>query len=157
LFNVSHCPINQKSENLLELFSDLGTEASDKVTTFTFVCCFVVCSKRGCLQELLFSFLKHMPGTAREVSRFLKVFSSTEPHRFAVIKIGGAVVEENLDELAKQLAFLHRVGLYPTVVHGGGPQLNDALAKAGITHEVKIHLLPFRFICVFPLCLISPR
>lgn len=53
-----------------------------------------------------------MPGTAREVSRFLKLFSSTENHRFAVIKIGGAVVEENLDELAKQLAFLHRVGLY---------------------------------------------
>jgi N-acetyl-gamma-glutamyl-phosphate reductase/acetylglutamate kinase len=52
-----------------------------------------------------------------------------------VIKIGGAVVEENLDELAKQLAFLHRVGLYPTVVHGGGPQLNEALAKAGIVHE----------------------
>jgi acetylglutamate kinase len=55
--------------------------------------------------------VQHMPGTAREVSRFLKVFSATENHRFAVIKIGGAVVEENLDELAKQLAFLARVGL----------------------------------------------
>jgi N-acetyl-gamma-glutamyl-phosphate reductase/acetylglutamate kinase len=30
------------------------------------------------------------------------------------------------------LTFLHRVGLFPIVVHGAGPQLNDLLDKAGI-------------------------
>ena len=101
--------------NLLDLFHDAEEKSTD--------------------QDLLFSFLKHMPGTAREVSRYLKVFSASEKHRFAVIKIGGAVVEENLEELAKQIAFLHRVGLVPTIVHGGGPQLNLALERAGIVHE----------------------
>ncbi len=39
-------------ENILEIFSAVNAGTDDK--------------------ELLFSFLRHMPGTAREVSRFLK-------------------------------------------------------------------------------------
>jgi N-acetyl-gamma-glutamyl-phosphate reductase/acetylglutamate kinase len=48
-----------------------------------------------------------------------------------VIKVGGAVLDQ-LDELALSLSFLYRVGLYPVVLHGGGPQLNRIITDEGI-------------------------
>lgn len=37
--------------------------------------------------------------------------------------------------MASSLAFLNHVGLYPVVVHGGGPQLNRMLEAAGVEPE----------------------
>ncbi|KAI8929282.1 Aspartate/glutamate/uridylate kinase [Entophlyctis helioformis] len=71
-------------------------------------------------------------GSRNEVEQYLRHFSSVESHQFAVIKVGGAVLTDELDTLASSLTFLSRVGLYPIVVHGAGPQLNDLLDKAGI-------------------------
>lgn len=77
-------------------------------------------------------------GTKREVERYLRIFSSSshpsQPAKFAVIKIGGAVLDQ-LDDLALSLSFLYRVGLYPVVLHGAGPQLNDILEAEGITPD----------------------
>jgi acetylglutamate kinase len=71
-------------------------------------------------------------GSAREVQQYLKRFSQLDAKRFAVVKVGGAVLRDDLTELASSLTFLQRVGLTPIVVHGAGPQLDDELAKAGI-------------------------
>ncbi|KAJ3167940.1 hypothetical protein HDU88_001887 [Geranomyces variabilis] len=71
-------------------------------------------------------------GSRKEVEQYLRHFSSVESHQFAVIKVGGAVLTDDLDTLASSLTFLNRVGLYPIVVHGAGPQLNHLLEKAGI-------------------------
>jgi N-acetyl-gamma-glutamyl-phosphate reductase / acetylglutamate kinase len=69
------------------------------------------------------------------VERYLRIFSSSShpshPAKFAVIKIGGAVLDQ-LDELAHSLSFLARVGLYPVVLHGAGPQLNEIIEGEGI-------------------------
>jgi N-acetyl-gamma-glutamyl-phosphate reductase/acetylglutamate kinase len=77
-------------------------------------------------------------GTKREVERHLRIFSSSshpsQPAKFAVIKIGGAVLDD-LDELALSLSFLYRVGLYPVVLHGAGPQMNDILESEGVKPE----------------------
>ncbi|KAF9232034.1 acetylglutamate kinase ARG6 [Melanogaster broomeanus] len=51
-----------------------------------------------------------------------------------VIKIGGAVLDD-LEELALSLSFLYRVGLYPVVLHGAGPQMNDILESEGVKPE----------------------
>ena len=48
-----------------------------------------------------------------------------------MIKIGGAVLDQ-LDELSLSLSFLYRVGLYPVVLHGAGPQLNDIMEREGV-------------------------
>jgi N-acetyl-gamma-glutamyl-phosphate reductase / acetylglutamate kinase len=40
-----------------------------------------------------------------------------------------------LEELALSLSFLSRVGLYPVVLHGAGPQLNDILENAGVVPD----------------------
>ncbi|KAJ3044597.1 hypothetical protein HDV00_001523 [Rhizophlyctis rosea] len=74
-------------------------------------------------------------GSRKEVEQYLRHFSSVESHQFAVIKVGGAVLTDDLDTLASSLTFLYRVGLYPIVVHGAGPQLNGLLEKAGVEPE----------------------
>ncbi|WP_181881000.1 acetylglutamate kinase [Crenobacter cavernae] len=50
-----------------------------------------------------------------------------------VIKYGGnAMTDEKLKEdFAKDVVMLKLVGLNPVVVHGGGPQINDLLARVG--------------------------
>lgn len=52
--------------------------------------------------------------------------------QFAVIKVGGAIITDSLDQLASSLAFLYHVGLYPVVLHGTGPQINQILEAEGI-------------------------
>ncbi|KAF8664207.1 hypothetical protein AX16_000770 [Volvariella volvacea WC 439] len=85
---------------------------------------------RDTITRLLYSI-----GTKREVERHLRIFSASshpsQPAKFAVIKVGGAVLEQ-LDELALSLSFLYRVGLYPVVLHGAGPQLNSLFESEGV-------------------------
>ena len=71
-------------------------------------------------------------GSAREIQQYLKRFSQLDAKRFAVVKVGGAVLRDDMAELASSLTFLQRVGLTPIVVHGAGPQLDHELVKAGI-------------------------
>ena len=71
----------------------------------------------------------------KEVHFYLQRFSELERTRFAVIKIGGAILRDRLDETAAALALLHTVGLTPIVIHGGGPQLDEKLAEDGIATE----------------------
>ncbi len=50
-----------------------------------------------------------------------------------VIKYGGAaMVEENLkDAFAQDIVLLNFIGIKPIIVHGGGPAINNILAKMG--------------------------
>ena len=73
--------------------------------------------------------------SAREIDQYLKRFAQLDAKRFAVVKVGGAVLREDLDALTSSLAFLQQVGLTPIVIHGAGPQLDEALAGAGIGKE----------------------
>src|SRR3546814_4402367 len=71
-------------------------------------------------------------GSTKEISQYLKRFSQLDAARFAVVKVGGAVLRDELDALVSSLAFLQQVGLAPIVVHGAGPQLDEAMQAAGI-------------------------
>lgn len=71
-------------------------------------------------------------GSAKEIQQYLKRFSQLDAARFAVVKVGGAVLRDDLDALVSSLAFLQDVGLTPIVIHGAGPQLDVELAAAGI-------------------------
>src|SRR5690625_5729830 len=74
-------------------------------------------------------------GSAREIQQYLKRFSQIDAKRFAVVKVGGAILRDDLEALTSSLAFLQQVGLTPVVVHGAGPQLDEALAAAGIEKQ----------------------
>ena len=71
-------------------------------------------------------------GTSREARYYLKQYSSDAELQFAVIKIGGAVLEDEVESLASALAFLRNLGLMPIILHGAGPQLDVALQEASI-------------------------
>ncbi|MCI1729238.1 MAG: acetylglutamate kinase [Chiayiivirga sp.] len=70
--------------------------------------------------------------SAKEINQYLKRFSQLDAKRFAVVKVGGAVLRDDLDALTSSLAFLQDVGLTPIVIHGAGPQLDEEMAAAGI-------------------------
>ncbi len=82
---------------------------------------------RNVIVELLGQFSAN-----REAQDYLLRFSSVENKQFAVIKVGGGVIANEMEELASALAFLRHVGLFPIVLHGAGPQLNAALEAKGI-------------------------
>ena len=70
----------------------------------------------------------------QEVERCLRIFSSSshpsQPAKFAVIKVGDAVLSE-LDELALCLSFLYCVGC-PAC---SGPQMNSILEGEGVVPD----------------------
>ena len=74
-------------------------------------------------------------GSAREIQIYLDRFSRVDAVRFAVVKVGGAVLRDQLGPLVSSLAFLQQVGLTPIVIHGAGPQLDEEMAAAGIRKE----------------------
>ncbi len=71
-------------------------------------------------------------GSSREAREYLKRFNSVDSVQFAVIKIGGQVIRDQISELASALHFLYQAGLYPIVLHGAGPQIDLAINEAGI-------------------------
>ncbi len=73
--------------------------------------------------------------SAKEISQYLKRFSQVDAKRFAVVKVGGAVLRDDLDALTSSLTFLQEVGLTPIVLHGAGPQLDAELTAAGIEKQ----------------------
>ncbi|KAG0352194.1 hypothetical protein BG005_008343 [Podila minutissima] len=87
-------------------------------------------SEKETITKLLYNI-----GSRKEVEQYLRHFSSVESQKFAVIKVGGAVLTDELDTLASAITFLNRVGLYPIVLHGAGPQLNNLLEKAGVVPD----------------------
>jgi bifunctional N-acetylglutamate synthase/kinase len=74
-------------------------------------------------------------GSAKEIQQYLKRFSQLDAKRFAVVKVGGAVLRDDLPALTSSLTFLQQVGLTPIVLHGAGPQLDEELAAAGIDKQ----------------------
>jgi N-acetyl-gamma-glutamyl-phosphate reductase/acetylglutamate kinase len=88
------------------------------------------CRAQDIITRLLYSI-----GAKKEVERHIRIFSaSSHPDRsfkLAVIKVGSAVLDK-IDELALSLSLLYHVGLYPVVLHGAGPQLNEIMELEGV-------------------------
>ncbi len=56
-----------------------------------------------------------------------------------VIKLGGHAMgsAEGLESFARDVVLMRMVGVNPVVVHGGGPQINDLLARLDIKSEFR--------------------
>ena len=70
-------------------------------------------------------------GSAYDVEQYLKLYSKVDRQQFAVIKVGGEVIQNDLSTISYALTFLQDVGLFPIVVHGAGPQMNQLLDEQG--------------------------
>ncbi len=73
--------------------------------------------------------------SAKEIQQYLKRFSQLDAAKFAVVKVGGAILRDDMEALVSSLACLQQVGLTPIVVHGAGPQLDEEMKAEGITKE----------------------
>jgi acetylglutamate kinase len=82
-------------------------------------------------RDMLTTLLENIASRA-EIEQYLHDFGAARAATFAVIKVGGGVLRDDMDDLASALALLHRLGLIPVVVHGAGPQINAALEEAGV-------------------------
>ncbi len=59
--------------------------------------------------------------------------------KIVVVKYGGNAMTDDLLKaaFAADMVFLRNVGIYPVVVHGGGPQISAMLKKLGIAGDFK--------------------
>lgn len=73
--------------------------------------------------------LLHNLGRRSEVDRYLAEYQTGDS--CTVVKVGGGLIESDLEELSSALALLHHVGLRPVVIHGSGPQLTAAMKAEG--------------------------
>lgn len=74
--------------------------------------------------------------TARTLSQalpYLKRYDSAT----VVIKLGGNAMgsDEAMQSFARDVVLMQQVGVYPVIVHGGGPMINDLLARLDIKTE----------------------
>ena len=71
--------------------------------------------------------------TLSEALPYLQRFSGA----VVVVKFGGNAMgdEEAMAEFARDVVLMRQVGVNPVVVHGGGPMINEMLAKLGIKSE----------------------
>ena len=60
------------------------------------------------LREIVLNLLHNLGGRA-EVDRYLREY--TGAGRYAVVKVGGGLIADDLEELASALVFMHHVGL----------------------------------------------
>jgi acetylglutamate kinase len=52
--------------------------------------------------------------------------------KIVVVKYGGNAMSDDLTTFAEDIVLLHAVGMKVVVVHGGGPQIGDLLARLGM-------------------------
>lgn len=86
--------------------------------------------------EFIINFFQSI-GASKEANMYLKLFQKGNPARFAVIKVGGKVIQDAIPIMGADLAYLSNLDLFPVVIHGGGPQIDARLAEAGIEFRKK--------------------
>ena len=73
--------------------------------------------------------------TLSEALPYLQRFNDA----IVVVKFGGNAMGDDAEmaSFARDIVLLRQVGVNPVVVHGGGPMINDLLAKLGIESEFR--------------------
>jgi acetylglutamate kinase len=87
--------------------------------------------------------MKQQVDMTKEPAAIARTLSEALPYlqRYAgavvVVKFGGNAMgdEAAMADFARDIVLMRQVGVNPVVVHGGGPMINDMLAKLGITSE----------------------
>jgi len=65
-----------------------------------------------------------------EALPYLKAFD----RKFVVIKIGGSTMTDDkiLPHVVRDVVFLEQVGVWPIIVHGGGPRITEEMERRGL-------------------------
>jgi acetylglutamate kinase len=68
----------------------------------------------------------------KEADYYLNQYKNANQVNFAVIKVGGNVIEKQLDQFSQSLSLLTQLGLTPIILHGAGPQMDVEINKQSI-------------------------
>ncbi|MFK8012218.1 MAG: acetylglutamate kinase [Marinicellaceae bacterium] len=68
-------------------------------------------------------------GNSTEAQYYLDQYSNINQPKFAVVKIGGNVIAQELEQLAESLSLITQLGMLPIILHGAGPQIDAAIKK----------------------------
>ena len=82
------------------------------------------------IRDIIQNLLQNLGGQ-REVDRYLREYTKPGSANLTVVKVGGALINDDLESLSFSLAFLKHIGMSPIVVHGAGPQLSHVLETQG--------------------------
>lgn len=82
-------------------------------------------------QKIIHSALNQLTNS-QEAKHYLNRYQNHHELNFAVVKVGGGILADELQTLAESLALLSNLGLNPIVIHGAGVQLDEGLKQAGI-------------------------
>lgn len=88
------------------------------------------------MKDIIFKFLKKIDKP--EFKLFLNLFSNLPKIKFAVIKISGKALEDHLELIAEDIAFLNKLGIYPIIVHGCGSTLDKRLPESEKIDGIRI-------------------
>ncbi|MEM9319846.1 MAG: acetylglutamate kinase [Pseudomonadota bacterium] len=74
--------------------------------------------------------------TARTLNEALPYLQRYD-NAIVVIKLGGHAMgsDDGMASFARDVVFMRTIGANPVVVHGGGPMINDLLARLGVTSQ----------------------
>ncbi|MBN2572716.1 MAG: hypothetical protein JXA68_11350 [Ignavibacteriales bacterium] len=78
------------------------------------------------MNRMLLNFLKKT-GKKKEFELFLNILKIIPKNKFAVIKISGQTIENHLDLISEDIAFLNKANIFPIIVHGAGSSLDRKL------------------------------
>ncbi|HED07183.1 MAG TPA: GNAT family N-acetyltransferase [Ignavibacteria bacterium] len=88
------------------------------------------------MKDIIFNFLKKIDKP--EFKLFLNLFSNLPKIKFAVIKISGKALEDHLELIAEDIAFLNKLDIYPIIVHGCGSTLDKRLPESEKIDGIRI-------------------
>lgn len=91
---------------------------------------------KGCPMKKQLAMMREPIATARTLSEALP-YLQRYAGAVVVVKFGGNAMgdQDAMAEFARDIVLMRQVGVNPVVVHGGGPMINDLLAKLGIKSE----------------------
>lgn len=73
-----------------------------------------------------------------EFKLFLELIKKTPKDKFAVIKISGECLENEMDIIAKDIAYLNSLNIYPIIIHGAGTTINKQLPNSKNKNGIRI-------------------
>ncbi|MFH1317338.1 MAG: hypothetical protein ABII01_07495 [Candidatus Woesearchaeota archaeon] len=78
------------------------------------------------MKNMLLKFMEKT-GKKEEFELFLDIFHHIPKDKFAVIKISGETLENHMDVIAEDIAYLNMLEIFPVIVHGAGSTLDKKL------------------------------
>ncbi len=89
------------------------------------------------MKEMLLKFIEKT-GKSSEFELFLDYIHKLPKMKFAVIKISGETLENHMDIIAEDIAYLNKLGIYPVVVHGAGSMLDKKISSSEKTNGMRV-------------------